>query len=329
MQPVREFREPTAKLISFTSNPIETIYCCWQHSKLADFDKTPDQIRALMLEDSDEGRRTKADVMEVFAGVVGQAIPVAESISFTFVLTNDPIAHREQMVRHRIGVSFGDNFGVDIAPELAKSTWWSQTMRVLPFDNVYDEERYFVPLMIRGNDLALQSYDETMKLIQAGYRQLVQLGVPLEDARCVLPLASTMDITWTLNLSALMHILGKRSCWILQYGFWSFFIRDMIEELCNKIDPIFRDIILPPCFTGKYGQKKFNGQACNLHYENERRMSGDDVEVPCTLFTNNVANASARAAYEKAFPEKVVEQGARAPRYLKLWGRSAFTGEVA
>ena len=213
--------EPKAVLISHTNKPIETMYLLWQCSKESNFTMTLDEVSEKM--NSDES--FKNEVYSLFQKILNQNIPVAENISFTFLIKNDPIAHREQMVRHRIGTSYGDNYGVDIIPDLAKSTWWSQSMRILDCSNFVNNDNYFVPDSIKNDSDALNIYMETLLSIQKGYSDLVKLGIPLEDARGLMPLHTTMDISWTVNLSSLLHIIGKRSCWILQYGYWGSIIK--------------------------------------------------------------------------------------------------------
>lgn len=321
-------KKPYAKLVSWTNHPVETVYAIWQFSKLTDFNKTPEQIHAFIQQRGTDAERLREEVFQTFSNVVSQGVPCAENVSFTFFLYNDPIAHREQMVRHRVGHKFGDNFAVDVIPEFNSSSWWSQTMRGVPFDKLFDDQRFFISETIKQNPETLEIYLQTMKHLQDQYTRLLEAGVPAEDARLILPLASTMNISWTLNLAALLHVLGKRSCWILQYSFWSYFIRSMANELSNKIHPIFNDIILPPCFKGMVGKKSFSIDACNLNFENDIRFNGSDIETPCALHVYHKRSVEERRKFALTFPEKFHQIKIRSPRYAALWQHDPVSGDA-
>ncbi|MHA2100958.1 MAG: FAD-dependent thymidylate synthase [Candidatus Kariarchaeaceae archaeon] len=293
-----------AELLSWTNNPIETIYCLWEKSKRTDFNLNPDQIKDRM--ESKNGFST--EVYFTVLDILEQDVPVLENVDFVFMLYGDSISHREQMVRHRIGVHFGDNFGVDIIPDLADSTWWSQSMQ------------YIIPETVCNNLPALKIYDGIMKSIQETYKNLVdKCGIPMEDARNVLPLGTTMDISWKVNLKALLHILGKRSCWILQFGLWEPIVTSMIDELCEKVDPIFREIFLPPCFK----KGKFVG--CVYQLENKRRVSGEDQLPVCSLYYHHHLQGKEKVEYEDSTMYfKTIEMS---EKYAKLWKRNPFSGE--
>ena len=310
--------EPTAELITHTQRPIETIFCLWHKSKDKNFNMTPMDVEARMVWDD----KFHDDVIDLFRKVIAQQIPVGENIWFTFMLHNDPISHREQMVRHRIGVHFGDNFGVDIIPDQQKSTWWSQSMRIMDYKNFVESGNFFVPESIQNSQHNLEIYIETLKTIQQGYKLLVENGIPMQDARNLLPLGTTMHISWSINLSGLMHIIGKRSCWILQYGLWSYIIKSMIKEL-ETIHPIFRELSLPPCFV--------NGEftECVFKHENERRVEGQDDLPVCPLYYTHEMNTAEKVQYSNtAKKEMIVMMDDLAPKYSELWNRDAWTGEA-
>lgn len=376
--------KPTVTLLSHTIRPLETLYACWEASRHNRPIETPNEIFSKACSTGDESELLKA--RELFSQIMDAGIPVAENVSFTFLLEGISIALREQMVRHRIGVHFGDRLGVDIVPDLADSTWWAQSMRILPMERFASEEAYDIPesirdrpctclfgrrwgirtvngrwwtgnsfhhiayhaqtwgslqeaaehvasnrkyldnaaisasvgdpryhaielppsevrdrvlrhcqcnrkITVRGEPMTLEKfYREQMGWIQSAYNRLVEAGVPLEDARNLIPLAATSRTTWTTNLAALKHILGKRGCWILQLGVWEPIIRGMVEELANKIDPIFRTLISPPCVNkGKY-------TGCKFELDNSRRIQGEDEIPPCRLFISQQPEHAQRHA---------------------------------
>lgn len=312
--------KPVAKLVTSTQYPIETIYCLWQKSKGdGTFELTPEDVNAKMVWDE----KFNDEVIDIFRKVIAQQIPVSENVSFTFMLNNDPISHREQMVRHRIGVHFGDNFGVDIIPDQNKSSWWSQSMRIMDYSKFIESNKFFVPESVEQNSEAVKIYINTLEQIEKGYTQLVEQGIPMEDARNLLPLATTMDISWTINLSGLLHIIGKRSCWILQYGLWGYVIKSMVSELAEKIHPIFREMVLPPCFI----EGKFN--ECTFKHENERRVDLRDTLPVCPLYYTHNMIDSMQKVYSDIIHETPTEvlMNRLLPKYAELWGKDAWTGE--
>jgi hypothetical protein len=213
---------------------------------------------------------------ELFVKILDAGIPVAENIDFVFMLENVSVSFREQMVRHRIGTHVGERFGCDMVPDLADSSWWSQSMRILDMGTFATDNRYRLP---EGMTPVMKlCYVQHMNATEQLYRDMVSAGVPMEEARECIPLGATHRITWKVNLAALKHIIGKRGCWILQSGLWAPIIRGMVNELADKIDPLFRNLITPPCMKGD----AFNG--CLFGLDNDRRIAGDDDLPPCPLY---------------------------------------------
>jgi len=174
-------------------------------------------------------------------------------------------------------------------------------------------------------------YHEQFKWIQAAYRKLVKAGMPLEDARNILPIGMTSRMSWKVNLAALMHLLQKRGCWIAQLGIWEPVIRGIVEELAVKVDPYFRRLIDPPCFK--------NGEwvGCAFKKENEELAADQSKDLPpCSLWVNKTRKAEILEDLGSLRPdweEIVVGQGRtkrymeRASQYMQLWRRDPATGE--
>lgn len=234
---------------------------------------------------------TRERVQKVLDQIFDEDIPCTENLNFSFAFKNMSISLREQMVRHRIGVTVGERTGIDIVPDLSKSTWWSQTMRMLPMDKFYDDGRFLIPDSLKGKVCIDESqgpefshmaadelYDDLMRQIEFVYGKLIAAGVPMEDARQIIPIGATHGITWTLNLKAMAHILGKRACWVAQANLWEILIAGMVDELCTHVHPRFRKLILPPCF------KKGRYNTCPYFQINTERVQGRDHMPPCPLY---------------------------------------------
>lgn len=339
--------KPTVQLITHTNYPLETIYLLWEASRHNQQIMTAQAVAEKRKEDP----AFDAKIRKLFTDVLNSGIPVAENISFTFLLENVSIALREQMVRHRIGVRVGDRVGCDHVPDLADSTWWSQSMRILDMGSFASDGAYDVPDTIQGNQATAHytlgpvnvedAYRGAMHNAGQVYKELVAAGVPAEDARNVIPLGATHRISWTLNLAALKHIIGKRGCWILQLGVWEPVIRGMVDRLAEWVDPIFRDLIAPPCIKGD----KFAG--CCFKLDNERRIDGEDSIPPCSLYLNHHADEALQTVRRgDTDGERTVWQPwadgpgfrtddlAKQARYVRmkgeyraLWGRDPDTGD--
>lgn len=324
-------RPLAVKLIGKPAHPLATLWYVWEQSRTNASLPLPEEVQVVL--DSrmdrypittDEGR-IAASLGGAYAGgipdneidvstvrtrlwdtvtkLIDEDIPCTENLDFVFALENVPISLREQLVRHRIGVTIGERTGVDIVPEIEKSSWWSQTMRMLPMDRFYSEGRYILPDSIAGNvtitpkdhlpgcsveDRYLSLLEETERT----YNLLIEAGVPMEDARQLIPLAATHGLTWKINLKALAHVLGKRACWVAQVNLWEGVISGMVNALCDEIHPIFRKLIAPPCMkAGKY-------HGCPYFAINEERVQGRDHMPPCPMWVYNETDSAMRAFRE-------------------------------
>lgn len=370
--------DPTVRLLTWSQYPLETLYSVWEASR--NNDPVPDPHTV-----------PRAPARELFLKIVDAGIPVAENIHFCFLLEGVSIALREQLVRHRIGQKHGDRLGADIVPDLADSTWWAQSMRILDMGTFAAEGRYLIPesaddTAMAGNwDRPCSScvvgqvgkcsecggtgrvksppktrrkfYEEQMGWAASAYRRMIAAGMPMEDARNIIPLAACHRLTWSINLAALKHVVGKRGCWILQLGMWRPIIEGMVNELATRIDPAFRQLIAPPCIRGG----RFDG--CKFKLDNERRIAGEDAIPPCSLYLGQhedealslaprvtvegqeVPNAWGKQ-YSRAAGEELwacnaeavggAEEAARREQrmvammgaYGSLWGRNPCTGEM-
>lgn len=266
---------PKVTLLSWTKNPLETVYSVWEASKGTGELRTPDQVvDEVPIE----------DIRKLFMAVINQRIPIGEHIDFVFMLENISVSWREQAVRHRIGTlaspeRVGADYTFNVLPDLPDSSWWSQSMRLEDMSKFAERGQYRMPdsILNHKDERAPALYRNAMTVIAACYSELVSMGVPMEDARELVPLGAQHRMSWRLNIGSLQHIVGKRSCWILQLGIWGPIIQGMIKELGTKVDPIFHELVAPPCVKGD----AFTG--CIYHEENRRRYTGDDKHAPCPL----------------------------------------------
>ena len=302
------------ELISWTKDPIETIYLLWEASRKKEAIPTIEELKLVLHTDPELADR----VFETFQKVLTSAIPVSENINFIFLLENVSISFREQMVRHRVGVKVGERIGMDYFPDVHDSTWWSQSMRVLDMGDFAEKTAYNIPDSIRVNEEALNVLQTQMHCAAQAYRELIKLGIAAEDAREVIPLATQHRISWSLNLATFAHILSKRSCWILQLGLWEPVLMGMLEELCEKVNPIFSILATPPCMKGDFFKR------CCFDFDNEKRCKGEDPLPPCSLYLSHT----------DVQPENLKEIEDRKDfqkmclKYKKFWRRDVSTGKL-
>lgn len=197
---------PKVTLLTWTQLPLETVYSVWEASKSEDKLRTPAEIASDVSPD---------EIEELFKAVIAQKIPIGEHVDFVFMLENVSVSWREQAVRHRIGTLISpERVGVDIVPDLAASSFWSQSMRLADQGKFAYNGNYRLPETIAkhpNKNLAIE-YHNTMKYIEGCYSLLVKSGIPMEDARELMPLGAQHRISWKLNIGALQHIVGKRGC---------------------------------------------------------------------------------------------------------------------
>jgi hypothetical protein len=220
-------------------------------------------------------------------------------------------------------------------------------MRIEDMGDFVERDSFRMPETVEeAGPSAVVAYMDALKVAQHSYKLLVEMGVPMEDAREVIPLGTQHRMSWKLNMSALQHIVGKRGCWILQLGIWGPIIQGMVEELATKVSPLFRDIVAPPCIKGE----AFTG--CVYHEEVRRRYTGDDKLPPCPLHLahhvfipsaissgNVLASNMTKSTLPKPNPRLAIVGAAmsanynmgeamvsRAEAYREFWGRDPFTG---
>ena len=118
-----------------------------------------------------------------------------EHITFTFAIEEVSRALLAQLTRHRVGFSYS-----------------VQSQRYVKFssDSKSGGFDYVVPEKVKANEDAAYEYEQMMMNAQADYNRLIQLGIPQEDARSVLPQSATCNLVLTVNLRALLDFYAKR-----------------------------------------------------------------------------------------------------------------------
>lgn len=151
---------------------------------------------------------------------------VLEHVSYTFKVTDISRSCSHQLVRHRL------------------ASYSQQSQRYVKTD----ELEFVVPPTVHEKG-AFKQYRELMQEIGEIYYKLLDMGVPQEDARYVLPNACTTSIIITMNGRELMHFFNLRCCNRAQWEIRE--LANKMKKLCVLTEPeLFKDAG-PSCT--KYG----------------------------------------------------------------------------
>jgi thymidylate synthase ThyX len=192
--------------------------------------------------------------------VAKMAFPLAEMIHFVFRLSDVTIAFREQLVRHRT------------------NSYWIQGGRITDQSDVFDKHKYNIPDSISGDTYLTRVWQDQWKNTQETYKKLKQSGIPDEDCREIIGSGVTHRLTMGINLRSLIELCKSRCCYIIQ-GHWIEVVRQIIQELKNKVDPIFGVLGYPPCWDSN---KQFIG--CKFNGVCEERLDGKDPHPVCPIW---------------------------------------------
>ena len=152
---------------------------------------------------------------------------ILENAVFTFGIEGISRACSHQLTRYRIA-SFGQ-----------------QSQRYVDLRNNFN---VVVPATIQ-NSKHLAKFHSVMAKIRELYIEMVEDGIPQEDARFVLPNASETKLVMTMNARELRHFFAQRLCKKAQWE-----IRELAEEigrLCTAKEPILFIGCGPDCANCK------------------------------------------------------------------------------
>ena len=150
-----------------------------------------------------------------------------EHASYTFAVDGVSRALTHQLVRHRLA-SFNQ-----------------QSQRYVRFGADLEVVK---PETILESDEANAVFDGVVEATKAAYAELLDLGIPAEDARYVLPNAAETKIVVTMNVRELLHFFELRCCNRAQWE-----IRELAHrmlELARPTAPFIFGDAGAPCVHG-------------------------------------------------------------------------------
>jgi len=159
---------------------------------------------------------------------------VLEHVSFTFAIEGISRVTTHQLVRHRI------------------ASFSQQSQRYVSHKEHFTS---IVPDSITVNDEARRIFDAMSDAVHKAYGQLIELGIPAEDARYILPNSTETKIIMTMNARELLHYFGLRCC---QRAQWE--IREMSIEmlrLVKRVAPVIFRSAGPGCAAGPCPEGQF------------------------------------------------------------------------
>ena len=200
-------------LLAYTPNPLRLLYTaartCYSAQMPAELwsePATPERMERLVREIVESGHHS-----------------ILEHVSFTFAIAGISRTASHQLVRHR----------------LASYSQQSQRYVRGPFP-------YVTPASWeRAGEEWLRRYRETMAGLERLYQEAVATGIPPEDARFILPQAVTTNLTMTMNLRELIHVVGLRTCLRAQWEIRQLFTR--VAEVVRAAEPFLGSFLVTKC----------------------------------------------------------------------------------
>ena len=213
------------QLLDHTQDPTRSLYIAYRTAYSA---LTPMQIEARI----EDGRITREQMEEFIERRLqtGHASPL-EQVWFEFGISGVSRAFSHQFVRHRIGISFEQ-----------------QSQRYVKFKKA--EFPYTVPESVERAGLG-DKMQEAFENIGELYQEMLDAGVPAEDARFLLPNATNTNFKIVVNFQELLHICDLRLCTRAQWEFRK--VASLMRAEINRRFPELARYLQPKCGERRWG----------------------------------------------------------------------------
>lgn len=108
--------------------------------------------------------------------------------------------------------------------------------------------KYYTPPSCK-KDGVKEVYEKGMQSIADFYGELIDLGVPREDAANALPLGMNSKVVWKINLRTLVNFMNKRLCGraLLEIQKFSHELRDLLMQQNDEWLWIGENLFVPSC----------------------------------------------------------------------------------
>lgn len=240
-------------LINYTPNPIETVFVAARTCYSAD---GPEVLwQKVCSSDGDIIPAMREQIYLLLDKVIASGhLSVLEHINFTFAVSGISRACSHQLVRHRI------------------ASFSQQSQRYVPAE----KDDFVVPNTIRDNETAANIFAQFIDDVQKVYAELVELGIPREDARFVLPNATKTNIVMTMNFREIYQVCQIRLCtraqWEIRELFWK--VKAEIKEVPGMAG--LSEYLMPKCKVLGYCPES---KSCGMMPSKTERLSSDDEQM--------------------------------------------------
>lgn len=157
---------------------------------------------------------------------------VAEHATFTFLVEGISRVTLAQLTRHRLA-----SFSVE-------------SQRYVNYSEIHGT----IPDSIMGNEAVLDAFRAAATAVAECYVLALGEGIPAEDARFILPEATSTRLFVTMNARELLHFFELRCCNRAQWE-----IRKLADEMLRLVKPVAPIIFEnagPACARGKCPEAK-------------------------------------------------------------------------
>ncbi len=233
----------SVELISIPSDMLKTIYtacktCYSAKLPYENYLNAPDEAKMLSLIEK----------------VIGSGhYSTIEHIQLTFAIQNVSRACTHQLVRHR-HMSFSQ-----------------KSQRYVKEKGEFD---YIVPRAIENNPELNKKFEDYMKKTAELYQEFLEAGILAEDARSILPNATSTSLVASLNLRELIHLANLRLCTRAQYEIRCL-VRAMVEEVIKK-EPWLKNYLVPKCERLGYCDED---KTCGRKISKQELLNSKDIST--------------------------------------------------
>ena len=151
-----------------------------------------------------------------------------EHASFTFAIEGISRVTSHQLVRHRM------------------ASYTQQSQRYVSLK----EFDYITPSSIRARRDIEARYHDMVRSAHGLYLEMLDSGIPAEDARYVLPSAAETRLIMTMNARELMHACSLRLCLRAQWEIVELF--EEVKAQVEKVAPLIGAELKPKCYRLGY-----------------------------------------------------------------------------
>jgi thymidylate synthase (FAD) len=198
--------KPKVKLINHTQDARELLL----YTKFTRLSNENEDAMDIINSWSEERKQQELDYM------LGTIESSWEFLTYTFSISGVDRAFTHQLVRTR-------------GEEKGEVSYAQQSQRTVSMEGF----NFTTPNSLINNQDKLKVYLDSMQSINDSYQELINSGVPVQDARGLLPTAIETSIIVKLDLRLLSHMMSERLCTRTQglYQQVAFMMRELVLQV--------------------------------------------------------------------------------------------------